>query len=206
MKRKGLGIAAAAALAAWAGGLFLARTWHNRWGATEEETKKKLPGDELTKKWRSTRAINIHAPKEEVWRWLVQIGQDKAGFYSYTMLENLFLAGMRNSDQIVPEWQELKAGDYVRLASKHVYGDIPLLRVEAIEPDHYLVLEGWGAFVLEPIDEKTTRLLIRTHGDKLLADPVSDFLFWEPAHFIMERGMMRGIRKRAERNYEKLAS
>ncbi len=93
----------------------------------------------------------------------MQIGEDRAGFYSYTALENLFLPDMHNADRIVPEWQDLKVGQSVRLASKKRYGDIPLVRVAAIEPNRYLVLEGWRAFVLEEIDANTTRLIIRSH-------------------------------------------
>jgi hypothetical protein len=64
-------------------------------------------------------------------------------------------------------------------------------------------LENWGTFVLQPIDSTTTRLIVRTRGDaapSLLSfalAPINVFLF-EPAHFIMERGMLRGIRARAE--------
>ena len=78
-------------------------------------------------------------------------------------------------------------------------------RVSAVEPGRAVVLEGWGAFVLQPVDDRTTRLLVRTRGggDPRLRDvalaPLS-LLAFEPAHFIMERGMLRGIRDRAERD------
>lgn len=189
-----------AVAAAYIGTLVVSRPWHTRWGTTDDEIRKALPGDELAPNGAAcNHAITIHAPVSEVWKWLVQIGQDRAGFYSYTALENLMLAGMHNADRVVPEWQTLRKGDFVRLASAKVYGDGPLLRVVAIEPEHYLVLQGWGAFVLEPIDEKTTRLVIRSHGTKPIGGRTINFLFWEPAHFIMERGMLRGIKRRAER-------
>ena len=62
-------------------GLWL-RPWNLHWGATEEEVRMTLPGDELTPgaKERATHAITIHAPETEVWKWIVQIGQDKGGF------------------------------------------------------------------------------------------------------------------------------
>lgn len=188
------------AFAAYAGALTALRPWHARWGTTDEELSKRLPGDKLAPNGAvCNHAITIHAPVSEVWKWLVQIGQDRAGFYSYTWLENLFLCGMHNADRIVPEWQGLQKGDFVRLASKKVYADIPLLRVVAIELEHYLILEGWGAFVMEPIDAETTRMIIRSHETKPMGGRLMTFLFWDPAHFIMEHGMLLGIKRRAER-------
>ena len=35
-------------------------------------------------------AVTIDAPADEVWAWLVQLGQDRAGFYSYDWLERAF--------------------------------------------------------------------------------------------------------------------
>lgn len=190
----------AAAFVAYIVGLLAWRPWHRRWGATDEEVVKPLPGDEFASRGASCiHAITIRAPRSLVWKWLVQIGQDRGGFYSYTIFENAFLADMKNADRIVPEWQELSAGDYVRLASRKHYGDMPLLKVMAVEKDHYLVLDRWGAFVLEEIDANTTRFIIRSHEGNPMGGRLLNVLFWEPAHFIMEYGMLHGIKKRAER-------
>jgi hypothetical protein len=83
--------------------------------------------------------------------------------------------------------------------------------VPCVEPGHAIVLKPWGAFVLQPIDEKTTRLIIRSQGDYEpdLRNPVLNFLLWrvvyEPAHFIMERKMLLGIKERAEKLARKRA-
>ena len=67
------------------------------------------------------------------------------------------------------------------------------------------MLKGWGAFVLQPIDEKRTRLIIRSQSDyePNLGNAVLNFLLWrvvfEPSHFIMERKMLLGIKARAEK-------
>jgi hypothetical protein len=65
--------------------LLIVRPWHLRWGATGEDVRKRFPGDELVPHptLESTRAVTIGTPAEEVWRWLVQLGQDRGGFYSY---------------------------------------------------------------------------------------------------------------------------
>ena len=89
--------------------------WQRNWGATEEEVAMSLPGDELTPPpvEQNTRAITIAAPPEQVWPWLVQMGADRGGFYSYAWLENLFGLKIHNADRIVDDWQQLAVGDWV---------------------------------------------------------------------------------------------
>jgi len=175
------------------------RPRHQRWGASDDEIGEPLPGDELADHVSANHAITIQAPIETVWSWLVQIGQDRGGFYSYSWLENLIRADIHNADHIVPEWQELEVGDHIRLASKEVYGDVTLLPVTSLDPPHHLVLKGWGAFVLRRMGDGATRMLIRSHGPKVgSVGRVLQFLFFEPIHFIMERKMLLGIRQRAE--------
>jgi hypothetical protein len=174
-----------------------------RWGATDAEVNDCFPGDELVPKPQtySTRAVTIRAPAKRVWPWLVQLGQHRAGFYSYTWLENLSGAHMKNADEIVPEWQHLEVGDEVWLHPSVA------LRVAAIEPGRWFVLgDDWGFFV-RPIDDQTSRLIVRSRGTYKFPDlthPILNFLYWrlifEPAHFIMERGMMLGIKGRAKRS------
>ena len=195
----GAAVAAAGAVTAYVCGI---RPWHLRWGATDEELNAPLIGDELVPrpKLKATHAITINAPAADVWPWLVQMGQNRGGFYSYTGLENLVGCHMRNADEIVPEWQNLKVGDKVWLHPK-----APPVEVAAIEPKRAIVLKPWGAFVLQPIDEKTTRMIIRSQGDyeRDLNNAVLNFVLWrvfyEPAHFIMERKMLLGIKARAEK-------
>ena len=89
--------------------------WMMRWGATDAELTMQLPGDAIVPVVgsQSTRAVTIHAPAEEVWKWILQIGQERAGFYSNDWLENLTLADIHNVDEIRPEWQNRKEGDVV---------------------------------------------------------------------------------------------
>lgn len=193
-----------AALAGYVAVVAIFRRRYLNWGATEGELQQPLPGDELMHHPAANHAITIHAPVEAVWPWLVQIGQDKAGFYSYSFLENLVRADIHNADRIMPEWQHLKTGDTIRLGSKKVYGDTTLLRVAALEENHFIVLERWGAFVLKPLDEERTRLLIRSHGRKLSwMNKLLAYLLLDPIHFVMERGMLLGIKQRAEHQYLK---
>jgi hypothetical protein len=206
MKRSTLltgGALAAAGAGVLAAYVLRVRPWHIRWGATDEEVRGRLPGDELVEhpNVEATHAITIDAPVEEVWPWLVQIGQDKGGFYSYAWLENMVGCRLQNADRILPEYQQLSAGDTVRL-----HPQAPPLPVLICEPPHALVLGNnmerpgtWG-FYLGELDGGRTRLVVRGRGDwgaglpgRLLARAL-----FEPAHFIMERKMLLGIKSRAE--------
>jgi glyoxylase-like metal-dependent hydrolase (beta-lactamase superfamily II) len=54
------------------------------WNATGAERAMPLPGDDLvpTPVVQTTHAVTIGAPPDQVWPWLVQTGQGRAGFYS----------------------------------------------------------------------------------------------------------------------------
>jgi len=90
------------------------------WGATGQEQDLALPGDELVAGPASvaTRAVTVAAAPEEVWRWLVQIGQDRGGMYSYDWLENALGLRIHSTGRIREEWQRLDPGDQVRLVPK----------------------------------------------------------------------------------------
>jgi uncharacterized protein YndB with AHSA1/START domain len=115
------------------------------------------------------RVVTIHAPADSVWPWLVQIGQDRAGFYSYDRLERLFGAHIRNAERVHPEWQVRQAGDLVRAVQPDYLGGRfgPDLgwRVAEVVPRRAIVLERWGAFVLTPVNDSTTTLHIRLRGE-----------------------------------------
>jgi hypothetical protein len=172
--------------------------WASNWGSTKEERSKSLSGDEFgaPSTPQRTCGLTIYAPADEVWKWLVQIGQDRGGFYSYSFLENLVGGGIHNTNKIRPEWQELKVGDTIRLGRDE---SVIKLEVLAIDPGRFLVLPYWGAFVLEGApDGRTCRLLIRSRGEgrPLLRFALSIVL--DPIHFLMQRRMMLGIKELAE--------
>ena len=184
----------------------LSRPWHSYWGSTDGELRSALPGDDLVPHADYTiqHAVTVRATPEAVWPWLVQLGQDRGGFYSYASLERLIGDDIRNADRIHPEWQTLRTGDFVRATQPDYLGGIfgPNLgwRVAHVEPQRVLLLSGWGAFVLERANG-ATRLIVRTRGagkPNVALAPLG-LLIVEPAHFIMERRMLLGIKERAER-------
>ncbi len=189
------GVVGAAAIASTVLGNPLLRAFYRKWGATEHEAHRLLPGDELieTPRLEYTRAISIAAPAAKVWPWLIQIGHGRAGWYSYDVLEDMAGAGDfvdgESSERVVPELQTLAVGDELPLHDKLAF------RVERIQQDHLLLLcdardnasgerfdcggsrpadfsvATW-AFVLEEIDPNVepelaggTRLLIRWRLD-----------------------------------------
>jgi hypothetical protein len=89
--------------------------WFTTWSATVAEAAQTLPGDELMSAplidW--TNAITIKAPLEKVWPWIAQLGDRRAGFYSFTFIENLVAGGdiYHNANHILPEFQNPKPGD-----------------------------------------------------------------------------------------------
>lgn len=180
--------------------LKLAEPYINNWGATLKEQHERIPGVEKlgSAPIVSTHAITIHAPPSEVWPWIVQVGQGRGGFYSYTWLENLVGCEMKNADRIIPEFQNLKVGDQIYLHPK-----APPLSVTHLEPEKVLALEGW-IFYLKPQGRNSTRLIVRSHAmdasEKV--GRVANFVFqttaWHLAHFIMERRMLSRIKELAE--------
>jgi hypothetical protein len=188
----------------------LSRLWFNAAGATDDEVKRSLPGDDLVAdpKLGYTRAITIDAPPESVWPWLAQIGQGRGGLYSYDALENLVGCDLHSADQILPEHQHLEVGDKIRFGpeDKQMPGQV----VAAVDPGRALVMFGLNpktgeadhnatwTFVLEEPAPGQTRLIAR---QRLTYEGIGASILWhivEPLNFVMEAEMMRGIRRRAE--------
>jgi hypothetical protein len=191
------------------------RPWHTTWGASGAEIAKSLPGDQFVPDahYRMDHAVTVHAPADSVWPWIAQIGQDRGGFYSYDRLERLIGDDVRNADRVHPEWQDRRVGDLVRATQPDYLGgrlgrDLGW-RVLQVEPGRALVLDRWGAFVVVPVDDHTSRVHIRLRGEGtpsfagVALGPVN-LLVFEPAHFIMERRMLLGIRDRAERTIQRV--
>ena len=183
----------------------VSRPFHTRWGSTTAELRAALPADDLVPDphYRIQHAVTIHATPAEVWPWLVQLGQDRGGFYSYAWLERALGDDIRNADRIHPEWQTLSEGDLVRATPPDYLGGRlgPNLgwRVVRLERERVITLGGWGAFVLQPAGG-ATRLIVRTRGAGKPNVPLAPLgvLLFEPAHFFMERAMLLGIKARAE--------
>jgi hypothetical protein len=206
--------AAAAATAYW----FVARPWHLRWGASDEEVARSLPGDELVPdaKISATHAITIHASPTEVWPWLVQLGQGRGGFYSYDWIEDAMGLEIHSADRILPEYQELKVGDTIPLTPDAFGLPVAIFDTEQtlvlhadtrlpgndemppLKPGEFLAA-SWGFYLIGQADG-AIRLVERWRADytPTVMNAVFYRTFLEPGAFLMQRKMLLGIKARAE--------
>ena len=204
-----LGLLIAAVLGILAN-LFLFWPWMSTWGATREERQSALPGDDLVPNAniQTTKGLTIEAAPEDIYPWLLQLGVDRGGMYSYDWLENLFGLNVHTVDAIVPEYQNVQVGDFWRFTPKdYVLNPGPGLFVKELRPNAAVLLcfgmenkpddtciDTWQ-FVLEPQADGTTRLLLRSRMAMEQEMPVKLTYFIQ---FIMERKMLLEIRERAE--------
>jgi hypothetical protein len=188
------------------------------WGSPESIQKLALSGDALTGEsgTRHTRAVLIEATPEELWPWLIQVGQDRGGFYSHEWLENLFRADMKNVYEIKPEFQWPRMqGDTIWLANKdHYQGQgyqivaesIPFQSLVMVGGEDYQRIQngenasGSWAFYLYPESSSRTWLIARSSsGDIPVANHVLRYFTYEVPHFIMERKMLKSMKYLAEK-------
>jgi hypothetical protein len=208
-----------ALMAALAGGyLAVVRPQLLRWGATDDEVREPFPGAEIVAGGTrsATMAVTIDAPPARVWPWLVQMGADRAGWYSWDRLDNF---GHRSADRIHPEWQAISFGD--RISAKFDGGQ--WWEVAVLEPTRFLALRmsldllgrpfdptrerpryftdsTWG-FKLDALDSDRTRLVVSGYWalrPKWL-QPIVRVGVLEPSHWIMQTRQFTNLKRRAER-------
>ena len=190
-------IVVCAAVVAVVAYLLVFRPWQLRWGATDEELERAMPGDDLVTNpdLDTTRGVTVDARPEDIWPWLVQIGHRRAGFYSYDRLDN---AGVPSAERILPEYQDLKVGDKIPLDR------VNHMEVVVLEPPRVMLwnLPGRGfswAWGLYPLDGRRTRLVTRIHMRYEWRFPrILGYFVIDVGDFIMMRKCMLGIKRRAE--------
>jgi proline iminopeptidase len=192
-----------------------------RWGATEEEITGPYPGAEFVPHGErpGAMAITIDAPPDQVWPWLVQLGGDRGGWYSWDHLDN---AGRPSAREVHPEWQGLAVGDYVKYWTRR-HGPVNAWQVAALEPNRFLGLHGlsvlrgrpldpeqprpsayaeglWG-FLLKELPDGHTRLVISGYQairPSWLKRPLYSWLF-PPVVWIMQARMLAVLKRNVER-------
>ncbi len=184
----------------------LIRRWHLRWGATPDEVNGRLPGDERfpNAQFVATRAITITAAPEDVWPWIVQVGCQRAGWYSNDLLDNL---GRASATEILEQFQELQPGQWVPMSPVGTPTPVNAFRVEDYEPQRWLLWakpDSTWVWRLTPTADGATRLVTRIHaprdwrqhpGTALLG-----LVLMELGDFAMMRRMLLGIKTRAEQH------
>jgi len=186
------------------------------WGSTVDDRARVLPGDWLIPGEHGvcTMAIDIDAAPAEVWPWLAQMGDDRAGWYSFDHLDR---GGRPSSRTLDPRWTQVGEGDRMVTVPGRSWFD-----VAHVEPGRSLVLRAsldlrgrpfdpragrpggfvdsrWEFFV-DPRPGGTTRLIVRSgsvSGPRPWTD-IMDLVFWHPAHVLMQLRQLRQIKRRAE--------
>jgi hypothetical protein len=182
---------------------FPIRRWMNQWGATSSDLARVMAGDSLLPNptYSGTTALTVDAAPEHIWPWLMQLGYQRGGLYSYDWLDRLFgYLDRPSATRILPEFQQLAVGDVIPL------GRGPSWPVAVLEPNRALVLDmrnmagfDWvWQFGLYPIDETRTRLVSRScvRAQKIWGRLLTHAI--EPAGFVMTRRMLLGLKQRAE--------
>ncbi|MBV5242527.1 SRPBCC family protein [Mycolicibacterium sp. PAM1] len=195
-----------------AAALYGARRYFRDWGTTKGESASVLAGDELLGPpvLQATEGVSIDAPVDAVWPWVVQIGQDRGGLYSFETLENAAGLDYHNADAIHPEWQHLAVGDSVRLVPRKWFGlaDGVEMTVARMTAPQSIVLRAappglpwemvWSFHLIPRVDDQCrllirSRLALRHPGEVVAAELVG------PARAFVTRGILLGIKRRAEK-------
>ena len=194
------------------------RRWYSTWGAADNELRRAIPGDAFVPHPKSqlTMAVTVRAPAAEIWPWFVQLGCQRAGWYSYDLLDN---GGIPSAERIIPEHQHLDVGDVVKAMPKGDFG----FPVAIIEPNRQLTLAGTintetgeqanpddpeldayfsgnQTFLLDESDERNTRLIFRMRID-WNPSPLNNVAYKgvvEPLSFVMGRKTLLNVKQRAE--------
>jgi proline iminopeptidase len=206
-----------AGLLALAGYAFVVRLRLLHWGTTNDEVKGDYPGAELIPGGTrgATMAVTIDVPPAQVWPWLLQMGYDRGGWYSWDHLDNW---GQSSVKTIHPEWQQVAVGD--RLPS--MPDEKAWWEVAALQPERFLGLRAsvdllmrpfdstvarprffsdslWG-FQLKELPGGRTRLVVSGYWclQPRWLQPIMSFLFLEPSHWIMQTRQFTNLKRRAE--------
>jgi proline iminopeptidase len=196
-----------------------------RSGASDEEVDRPYPGADLIPdgKRASTMAVSIDAPPAQVWPWLVQMGWDRAGWYSLDRLDN---GGRPSANEIHPDWQTLMIGDHLTAWSPR--GPIDAWEVAALEPERFLGLRGlmdlrgrmldstqprprcymdglWG-FQLEELPEDRTRLVVSGYQSvrPRLLERLLTYWFYPPVHWALQTRQFATLKRNIMKQSEKV--
>lgn len=197
-----------------------------RSGASDDEVHGPYPGADLIAggKRGATMGVTIDAPPARLWPWLVQMGCDRAGWYSWDRLDN---GSVPSAERIHPEWQQITVGDH--LASTP--SGNTWFEVAALEHERFLALRApidlqggrpfdpagqrprffidtlW-CFLLDELPGGRTRLVVSGYAEERprLVQAIGDFLFWEPAHWFMQKRQFANLKRRVESTGARAAS
>ena len=172
------------------------------------DDERTFPGDERLKncRYQATHSIDIEAPPELIWRYLMQLGCDRAGWYSIDALDN---DGKPSIDHIIEGWETRKTGDKLWATPK---GDTFFDVYEIEQQKHFILgveshrlgepFSSTWAFILEPIGSDCTHLVTRARMKS--QPPIKEWLLgtlWmPPIHALMQKTQLSHLKSICERD------
>ena len=206
-----------AAQMGWALATPLLRGRRTRWGATAEEMRRHFPGDALVPRprWQFLHAITVEAPAVAVWPWIAQVGHGRGASTRSSSWRTSRGATSRTpppSTRSGRGWRSatpsgstprprLSGSHSSRPATPSCYTATAWLPAPGGPGRLPGVSVSW-AFVVERLDGARSRLFSRYRADH--GPGVGNALSYgpwlvEPVRFVMDRRMLWGIKRRAER-------
>jgi hypothetical protein len=182
--------------------LYLAflRPWQLRWGSTNVEVMRSMPGDDIVQSpsFNATRAVTVNAPAQDIYPWIIQMGVNRAGWYSYDLLDNL---GRHSAEAILAEHQNIKIGDLIPMSPDGKQG----LYVKDFRNNEWVLWWDktgntswvWGIY---PEGKSRTHLVTRVRVKyEWFSSAILFNLIIEFFDIVMMTKCMVGIRNRAEK-------
>lgn len=176
------------------------RDWQLTWGATKEEITLSLLGDDIVQKphFIATRALSIKALPDDVWKWIIQIGSGRAGFYSIDFIDNANVPSSRN---ILPKYQKIEQDYFIPFTPDQKNG---MWVKDYKEPEYILWWDhrgsGTWSWFLRQTQAGETRLITRLRTKYNFSFPwIIYYIFYDVGDIIMMRKCMLGIKERVEK-------
>jgi hypothetical protein len=180
--------------------LLIIRPWHLKWGATGNEVKRSLPGDDLVNKpdFNATRGISIAAAPDEIWKWIVQIGSKRAGWYSIDWMDN---GGTPSTFEILPEFQIIEIGQFIPFTPDQKNG----MWINDFKQYEYILWIDkessaswlWYIYINETGQTRLiTRLRTKYAWNSIW---IIYYLIYDFGDIVMMKKCMKGIKQRAEK-------
>jgi len=183
--------------------LFVIRPWHLHWGATQQEVMLEFPSDSIVHKpdFNATRGITIHSTPELIWRWIIQIGSKRAGWYSIDWMDN---GGIKSSDKILPEFQKIEIGQFIPFTPDQKNG---MWVNDFKEYEYILWVDKKGKatwlWYIYPVDKNRSRLVTRLRTKyNWKGIWIIYYILYDIGDIIMMSKCIKGIKKRAENEFK----
>ena len=179
--------------------IIVIRPNHLRWGASTDEVNLNLPGDEMVNKpdFNATRGITIESTPEEIWKWIIQIGSKRAGWYSIDWMDN---GGTPSATEIIPEFQEIHKGQFIPFTPDQKNG----MWVNDYSSFKYILWTdkagkaSWLWYLI-PVGDNATRLITRLRTKYVWTSLwIIYYLIYDVGDIIMMKKCMKGIKQRSE--------